>query len=632
MKWLVPLGFLGLIGIVVLILIYILKPNFHQKLLSSTYVWKLSLKYRKKRIPISRLRNILLLICQILIITLIATALARPAIAGEEYLTNEKIVVIDSSASMWTQVDGVTRYQRAVTEVKQLAQSVYESEDGKVTVILAGETPDYLGDPRMGFEDKDTLYSLLDGLVANGNLACGYGEDNLEGAMALVEDALYDNPTAEVLVYTGADSTNNVNSGLKFVDVSDENEWNVAILDCAVNNVENFWEFTVDVASYQRDQDVSVYVQVSNVNGESRNVNMRAIVRCRDNQVSTVVFDSDNYEPIYSYETARVYVEYDDSLAIDNNYYVYGGTKEVINIQYSSKKSNPFFNAALLTLRDRLSSRWKVAFKDVVGDQVPAIEGFDLYIFEHYTPSVLPTDGVVLLMHPDGLPPTLGGVQLGAKTTGDAFTGVAGHILLNEVNASQITALEIYPIVTHEGFDPVLYCGNYPVMIVRNKPMEKVAILSFDIHMSTVSMTEFMPLFYNLFNYYFPSTATQTAYKVNDTITLNARSDRLSVMAPDGTEQQFDTFPAQMQLTMPGTYSITQKLISQKYAVENVFVKVDSDQSNVAREVGDIVAPSVKVDADHVDVELLIYAAIALVALLFVEWALHAREFNGGKQ
>ena len=66
MKILTPLGLLGLLGILVLILIYIIKPNYQQKYISSTYVWKLSLKYKKKRIPTSRLRDLLLILCQIL--------------------------------------------------------------------------------------------------------------------------------------------------------------------------------------------------------------------------------------------------------------------------------------------------------------------------------------------------------------------------------------------------------------------------------------------------------------------------------------------------------------------------------------------------------------------------------------
>ena len=80
MSWLTPLGFLGLIGIAILILIYILKPNYQQKFISSTFVWELSLKYRRKKIPINKFRNILLFICQILVITSCAFILAQPVI------------------------------------------------------------------------------------------------------------------------------------------------------------------------------------------------------------------------------------------------------------------------------------------------------------------------------------------------------------------------------------------------------------------------------------------------------------------------------------------------------------------------------------------------------------------------
>ncbi|MFR1984179.1 MAG: BatA domain-containing protein [Christensenellaceae bacterium] len=55
MKLLTPLGLLGLLGLLVLLLIYLLKPNYQQKMVSSTYVWKRSLRYRKKT-PISKLK------------------------------------------------------------------------------------------------------------------------------------------------------------------------------------------------------------------------------------------------------------------------------------------------------------------------------------------------------------------------------------------------------------------------------------------------------------------------------------------------------------------------------------------------------------------------------------------------
>ena len=78
MKLLIPWGLLGLIGIAILIIIYIIKPNYQQKFVSSTYVWRLSRKYKKKKLPTSRLIDILIIICQILIVAICSMILAKP--------------------------------------------------------------------------------------------------------------------------------------------------------------------------------------------------------------------------------------------------------------------------------------------------------------------------------------------------------------------------------------------------------------------------------------------------------------------------------------------------------------------------------------------------------------------------
>ncbi len=41
-------GLFGFLGIVALIIIYILKPKYQDKTVSSTFVWKLSLKYNRE--------------------------------------------------------------------------------------------------------------------------------------------------------------------------------------------------------------------------------------------------------------------------------------------------------------------------------------------------------------------------------------------------------------------------------------------------------------------------------------------------------------------------------------------------------------------------------------------------------
>ena len=81
MNLLQPLGLLGLIGIPILILIYIIKSKYREYVVSSTYIWKLSEKFVKKKSPLSKISGLLSLILQILTVLFLSFALAHPIIS-----------------------------------------------------------------------------------------------------------------------------------------------------------------------------------------------------------------------------------------------------------------------------------------------------------------------------------------------------------------------------------------------------------------------------------------------------------------------------------------------------------------------------------------------------------------------
>ena len=115
MSWLTPLlGILGVIGLIVLIIIYIIKPNYQNKIISSTFVWKLSLKYKKNKIPLNKLRSILLFLCQVLVITAAALILAQPFIASDKVESRRKVLIIDASVSMLAETGDGNRFENAV--------------------------------------------------------------------------------------------------------------------------------------------------------------------------------------------------------------------------------------------------------------------------------------------------------------------------------------------------------------------------------------------------------------------------------------------------------------------------------------------------------------------------------------
>ena len=637
MSWLTPLGFLGLIGLIILIIIYIIKPNYQQKFISSTFVWKLSLKYKKKKVPISQLRNILVFLCQVLAITACACILAQPFIAGEdrdEY--NEKVAIIDASASMRTEIDGVTRFERAVSEVRKLVDEAVQN-DGALTVILAGTEASYVVQ-RAGAEYRGEMLDRLDALVAAESFACTYGSPDVEGAIGLAEEILLDNPETEILFYTGASY---INPGkVKVVDVSDVGEWNAAILDVRAVDVENYYRFEVDVACYNRDASIELYLDINGVNIALEQYELSTNAECVNNEKTTVVFDVESgliENGVYSYDYVHAYINEADNFADDNSFYLYGGVKQPLKVQYYSAVPNNFYSGVLMGLREALRGYWDFDIDEIQDNfeliemgqgKEYAMEGYDIYIFEHFMPATLPTDGLVILATPNMVPAgadfTLSNWYASHEQM--ALANEEASPLMQNVNAENISVTRWANIPVYDGYTPLMSCNGDPVVLAKNEENEKIVIMGLNLNYSNFALTtEFPVFFYNLINHYFPETIGSYVYEVNDTVDLNARAPLLSVSGPN-LNQSIESFPQSMTFTLPGTYTLLQVPISGSDIVENFYVRIPVAESNSEAVFDELQNPYYPPQEEVPDLDLVFYFALALVCLLFLEWWLQSRE------
>lgn len=649
MSWLTPLGFLGLIGLIILIIIYIIKPNYQNKIISSTFVWKLSLKYKKNKIPISKLRNILLLLCQILAITVSSLILAQPFIDSDKPSSNNKVFIIDASASMTTEFGGETRFERAVNMVRDQANALLDQDNGQVSIILAGEKATFLvdrADAASRMEMEMELNALIDPAQKS---PCTYAGSDIDGAIRLSENITASESNVEVLLFT---DNAYIDAGkVNVVSVRNEQEWNAAILDVRARIVENRYEIEIDVACYggiNRDIEVDCTIVGTDIYSNSVEHKLDLTARCDNDEVQTLVlsFTHDDKDvaaalnDLESYSSIYVTLPEEDNLELDNSFSLYGGDTLPLRIQYCSLKPNNFFDTALKVLRDRLGYRWNIEFKEVrlfseeeqeKQTEEPATEGFDIYIYEHMMPSILPTDGLVLLVNPD-VPPAGSGFRLGREY--NSYTDMTlsvgdnpAHPLLNNLHPELITVTKFVEVTSYDGFEPVLYCNNSPLLLVKNEPDEKIAILPFSLNFSNLPVIlEFPLLMYNLIEYYIPSTLTEYVFDVNDKLSLNSRSEELLVTG-GGKEITATEFPYDLVLSVPGTYSIIQTPISGEEVVETIFVKMPSSESNINTEIDTLTNPyfyEAEENTSHED--LLLYFAIALVLLLFAEWWLHTKE------
>ena len=642
MSLLTPLGLLGLIGLAVLIIIYIIKPIFQNKIISSTYVWKKSLQYRKKKIPISQLRNILIFICQILIITLISAILAQPYIADEDANTGDStVLIIDASASMLTGTADTTRFERAVTKANNKVDELLSDENARVSVILASNEPYFLVQEATA-DSISTVKNALNALVyadENNNNACTYGTPDIAGAIKLSEEVTAYNTNAKVILYT---DTQYIDNGkVEVVDVKDESEWNASILDMRSRIVEGYYVFELDIACYGKDDEIEVQVSFFGVNNEQENLApIIKKVKCFADETKTIVFSAQLPEgefeeslneqvSIYEFTHVQVSLNESDSFDKDNIFFLYGGKRPTLRVQYKSTMPNNFYASALMVLRDRLGDYWDIDIKQVQKtDENYATEGYDIYIFEHMVPSTIPSDGIVILSDPPSLPSKLG-IQLGKEyvsNTGMSLEIAENHPTMNNINAENIELTKYKAISNYDDYTPLLSCRDNVVAALKNTEDEKIVVLSFNMHYSNIPLLPDFPLFmYNLVNYFTPMTFDGFVFDVNSTVDLNARADVLNVTGPN-TVVKAEEFPYTLALNEPGVYTVTQDLISGEIVIESFYVKVASEESNITLVKDELENPYFYVEPESGNLDLLLYLAMALVAFLFIEWWLKSRE------
>ena len=94
---------------------------------------------------------------------------------------------------------------------------------------------------------------------------------------------------------------------------------------------------------------------------------------------------------------------------------------------------------------------------------------------------------------------------------------------------------------------------------------------------------------------------------------------------PDGSELLFGELPSQFRVESFGTYTLRQQLISGEIVEEKLYAKVTASQSDITREAV-LTVPFAKSEGIEIVRDLLIWFAAAIVALMFLEWALHSLE------
>ena len=134
MQFLNPAAFYLLGSVPIVVALHFLKLRRHTYRVPSIMLWHSTDEDRRANVPFQRLRNLLLLILQVLFLLLVTFSAARPALHKQGFMPGRAILIIDNSASMSATEMERTRLELAKQAALNLVKRV--STEGGMMLML----------------------------------------------------------------------------------------------------------------------------------------------------------------------------------------------------------------------------------------------------------------------------------------------------------------------------------------------------------------------------------------------------------------------------------------------------------------------------------------------------------------
>ena len=539
MTFLQPLGLLGLIGIPIVILIYILRSKYNEQTITSTYIWELSEKFLKRKNPLSGLTGLISLILQILIVTAVSLSIAKPifTLPGAAY---DYCFVLDASGSMNIEQGKTTRFEVAKDEIVDL---IKDAKDGSSFTLLCVADESIM--TFQGITDKKYAIELVKDVEPEAvavdtmkslNTAQAYFTEHPSSLMYLVTDKSFD--TA---------------ANIEVITVTD-NATNYAITDVQYSHSGGKLTVGANIISYGGDANISVRLSVDT---EAKNEGAIAV---KDGELTPIKIEC----TVPRFSSFKVEILNSDAYGADNSITTYNLDSDKTYSTLIVSETGFFFEAVLDALLD---SEVTVISPEKYEKGIDEVYG--LYIFDSYEPPVLP-NGAVWLVNPD-------------TSIKDSGFNVKGKVSLTEsdvIKKSASTSTMVRKLL--EGIEGgeiyiknyVKYSGMYlnfhTLFTYDSNPMifaganglgNRQVVFAFDVHESDIALsTDFVMLIGNLVEYSFPDVIDSSDYVAGEEVLVNITSTMESVkaIAPSGEEvyMESDGTTATLKLSEVGTYRV----------------------------------------------------------------------------
>ena len=602
-----PLGLLGLIGIPIVILIYIIKNKHTEQIVTSNYLWHLSEKFLNKKKNVSLISGIISLLLQIIAITMISLVIAHPII----YIPNgakEYCFILDGSGSMNMVIEEKSRIDIGKDEIKNIINS---SADGsKYTLIYASDTARVVYEK---FDNKEKACELLEDLKPSG-VSVTY-----DSILKHVQKYFNENKSMITYLVTDKDYQSN---NIEIINVSNDVD-NYAISNFNYIIEESLLKINANVMSYESDTTLNVNLYIDGVLLDSKEVEVSKLTE------GNYYFETDNTDFLnISLEISNV-----DGLMLDNVSTIYNVEKEhnysTLVISY-----RPFYIESMLKTVGNTSVT-VISPENYNSD----MSGYSLYIFDAVTPKTLPTDGTVWLFKPTESIEKSGfsvqdivedenGIELTyPKNSTSMFKLLTYGLEKEQIYVSKYVKYGLYKnfttLLTHEG-NPVIFTGT------SDNGVREV-VFGFDLHDSNFPLLmDYLVLSKNLIDYSFPIILDNSVYTCGDKVEINVLSncDSIKVTSPNGDVSYLDVSSeiTSFNTTLVGTYVLTMNF-NGDIKEFSIYSNLPSEESTTVHEVVDINL-SGELENEYSDgiYDKLLFLFIILAIVYVADWVVYCRE------
>ena len=601
MSFLNPSGLWLLLGIPVLIVIYLIKSQHEDRPVSSTYIWKLSSKFMKKRLPMQRIRKILMFLLQLAIIVTVSLLAARPAVVNGK--SCDYIAIIDASASMQTSDEaGMTRFEYALSEVEELSSEIQNGHT--VSIILASDNASWL-------VQESTSQNEIK--LALGNAECSYGSCDTLEAIELAQLLCRRSNNAKVLFYT--DNAYTETKNIQVVNLS-KDEWNVSVSSVTAKKAEKGTTFTGTLTSYNRDATVTVGLRIDGSIVDAQ------IVDFTQDTSTTITFTA---EEVSSYDTAEIFIETSDALQADNSYAICRKSDRTYSVLLVSQSP--------LYLESALNALGSCKVTVAASCEEAELTGKDLYIFDGVAPEEYPTDGSVLVFGTQMLPD---GLSAGSTVESEAYlrmgTGQQSD-LYEDLSLLETAVTNYTPLSGNIAWQNLFFCEDSAVVATREMGNGlQFTVVSFDLHDSNLPMqTDFVLFVRNLVEFSVPSFLKDTDHIAGNSVTLTVMpaAQELYVELPDDTIKALSTAAATVSVNADevGIYTAVMTTADGGEYVD-FFVHVPEGEADTytAAELSMEVSTDGTEKAEDAISEIWFWFAVGLLLIVLTEWGWYYHE------